>query len=177
MMTLQHTFEKQQGVILITGLILLLVITIVGISNMQSVILSEKMTYNMRDSSIAFQASESALYDGERWIQEQLTKPDAVVTCTTAPCAVWGQNILGVIWTQPDSWWQANARSFSSTIYGLSAQPRYVIEEFGFVPSELSPEAKAKGSGYHYYKVTAYGSGEASTTKTVLESVYATKFN
>lgn len=168
---------KQKGVVLIAGLILLMVITMVGVSNMQSVILSEKMTANMRDSSISFQASESALYDGEQWIQAQAVKPEAVNTCTTSPCDVWQMNTLGNIWSQPDTWWQANARSFSSTINGLSTQPRFVIEEYGFIPYELSPEARAKGSGYHYYKVTAHGQGEVSTTKTVIESIYATQYN
>lgn len=169
--------NKQQGVILITGLILLMVITLIGITSMHSVVLSEKMTANMRDTEVSFQATESALSDGEQWLMQQTAKPAGVSACTSAPCEVWENDVLANIWISSDSWWQTNARPFSSTIYGVSTQPYFIIEEFGFFPYELSPDARAKGLGYHYYRVTARGNGQTNTTRTIIESIYATQFN
>jgi type IV pilus assembly protein PilX len=169
--------KSEKGVILITGLILLLIVTLIGITSMQSVILSEKMTSNMRDTSIAFQATESALSDGERWIKSQAAKPDAVKSCSASPCPVWQDSTLSNIYKNSPSWWKNNARSYSTSIYGIHTQPYFIIQEYGFVPYELSPDARAKGAGYHYYRVTARGTGEVDTTKTMIESIYATQFN
>ena len=46
----------QEGAILITALLILLLLTIFGISTMDTNILEEKMAGNMRDRNSAFQA-------------------------------------------------------------------------------------------------------------------------
>ena len=174
---MKFNYRHTHGVILIAALILLLVITLVGISSMQSVTLAEKITSNMREASVAFQATENALSDGERWIAAQASAPVAVDTCNTPPCDVWQNGVLTNIPHQPSSWWQSNGRSYSSTLQNIAVQPRYIIEEFGFVPTELSPESRAKGKGYHYYRVIASGTGENPNAKAVIESIYAIQFN
>lgn len=169
--------HQQNGAILVSGLIFLLILTIIGVSSMQSVSLTEKMTSNLRDTHLAFQATESALADGERWIHAQQAQPTAVESCGSPPCQLWGSDILGTVYSKNESWWQSNATNYSSSLYGLSAQPQYVIEEYTFVPFELSPDAQSKGHGYHYYKVTARGKGKQSTSSTILESIYSTQYN
>lgn len=171
------TTQKQSGAILVSGLIFLLVLTIIGVSSMQSVSLTEKMTANMRDTHLAFQATESALADAELWIHSQTTQPSAVETCTTPPCQLWSSDMLGTVWNKSDSWWQSNANYYTSSMYGLSAQPQFILEEYTFVPYELSPDSQAKGQGYHYYKVTAKGRGKQPTSKVIIESIYSTQYN
>jgi len=169
--------QKQKGAILVSGLIFLLVLTLIGISGMQSVTLSEKMTANMRDSQIAFQAAESALADGEQWLLSQTQQPTGVAGCDSPPCQLWDNSTLGNISAMSQSWWQTQANTYSSSLYGLNNQPQYVLEEYTFVPYELSPEARAKGQGYHYYKVTAKGSGKQTNSNIFLESIFATQYN
>lgn len=171
------TARYQNGAVLIAGLILLLIITLIGISSMQSVALDEKMTANMRDATLAFQATESALSDGEEWLKNQLTPPDGVSSCDTNPCHVWDLNRLGNVSINAQSWWTSVGRPFSGTLNGVQTQPHYVIEYYGFVPYELSPDARSKGLGYYYYKVTAHGTGALDTSKVQLESIYTTQFN
>tara|TARA_R110002110_G_scaffold271566_1_gene486951 strand:+ start:48336 stop:48875 length:540 start_codon:yes stop_codon:yes gene_type:complete len=168
---------KQKGAILVTGLILLLVLTLIGVSGMQNVTLTEKMTSNMRDTHLAFQAAESALTDGEQWLLAQTQQPVGVDTCSAPPCLLWDSSTLGNVSSMSQSWWQTQATSYSSNLYGLTSQPQYVLEEFTFVPYELSPEARAKGQGYHYYKVTAKGSGKQTGSNIILESIFATQYN
>lgn len=169
--------KKQKGAVLVTGLILLLVLTLVGVSGMQSVILSEKMTANMRDTHIAFQAAESALADGEQWLLSQTQQPIGVDTCSSPPCQLWDNATLGNVSAMSQSWWQTQATTYSSNLYGLNSQPQYVLEEYTFVPYELSPDARAKGQGYHYYKVTAKGTGKQTSSNALLESIFATQYN
>ena len=70
MMILKNKFsQSQQGAALIVGLIMLLLMTILGVTSMSSSIMEEKMAGNSRDRAIAFQAAESALRAAEREIE------------------------------------------------------------------------------------------------------------
>ena len=57
--------RQQQGVALFISLVLLLVLTIIGVSSVQTTSLEVRMTRNAHDSTLAFQAAESALRDAE----------------------------------------------------------------------------------------------------------------
>lgn len=56
---------NQRGAVLIVALIMLLLLTIIGLSSMRGTSLQENMAGNMRDSNLALQASEAALRLGE----------------------------------------------------------------------------------------------------------------
>jgi type IV pilus assembly protein PilX len=58
----------QRGSVLIVSLILLLVMTLLGLSAMQSSLLEETMAGNVRDHNLAFQAAEAALRDADAWL-------------------------------------------------------------------------------------------------------------
>jgi len=60
--------NRQNGAVLAVSLILLVVLTLIGISSMQGTMLEEKMAGNVRDRNLAFQASESAIRDAENFI-------------------------------------------------------------------------------------------------------------
>jgi type IV pilus assembly protein PilX len=55
----------EQGFVMVTAVLFLLVLTILGLSSMGGTILEEKMTGFYRDRQIAFEAAEAALRDGE----------------------------------------------------------------------------------------------------------------
>jgi len=63
--------QKQRGVALITALILLLVLTVVGVSSLANTVLEERMAGNMRERQIALQAAEAALREGERRVRSE----------------------------------------------------------------------------------------------------------
>ena len=56
-----QTAQAQQGAVLAVSLIILLVLTILGITAMRSVSMEEKMASNAMNRNTAFSASESAL--------------------------------------------------------------------------------------------------------------------
>lgn len=57
--------NRQSGVALVVGLIFLVVLSLLGISAMQSATLEERMAGNLRDRSLAVQSAEAALRDAE----------------------------------------------------------------------------------------------------------------
>lgn len=60
MKTLKH---KQSGVVLVIGLLMLLVITMVGVTAMSGTSTNERMTANHQFQTLSFQAAESAIHD------------------------------------------------------------------------------------------------------------------
>ncbi|MEJ2108265.1 MAG: PilX N-terminal domain-containing pilus assembly protein [Acidiferrobacteraceae bacterium] len=52
---------NQEGAVLVIGLIILVVMTILGITAMQSTVVEEKMAGNFKDKDVAFRAAEAGL--------------------------------------------------------------------------------------------------------------------
>ena len=61
--------KHQSGAVLPISLIMLLLLTLIGVTGSQMTGLEEKMAGNMRDRNIAFQAAEAALRDAEQDIR------------------------------------------------------------------------------------------------------------
>lgn len=62
--------SRQRGAALIISLIILVVMTIIGTTAIQTTTLEERMVSNMRDRSLAFQMAEMALRDAEEKLLE-----------------------------------------------------------------------------------------------------------
>ncbi|MFP7721974.1 pilus assembly PilX family protein [Lysobacter sp. A3-1-A15] len=57
--------KKQSGAALMVVLILLLVMTLLGLASLRGTLMEERMSANLLDRSLAFQAAEAALREGE----------------------------------------------------------------------------------------------------------------
>jgi len=163
--------QKQSGVVLVISLIMLLLLTIIGVTAMQVTGLEEKMAGNNKDKNVAFQAAEAALRDSEQDIKSSrvsgLTSMDA--SCTNGLCYNSGTTFLHIE-TQPLL--IANAVSYGDystapDLIGIPAaqQPRYLI---------VGMKIRRFGETWKYqYKVTALAQGGQSTTQSILQEVYA----
>ena len=73
--------HHQQGIALVVALILLVVMTLLGLSAMRSVTLEEKMAANTFDRSVSFQAAEAVLREAE----SKLTGPTPPTRVSASP--------------------------------------------------------------------------------------------
>ena len=103
--------SRQRGVTLVISLIFLLLLTILGVTAMNTSTLQEKMSGNLRDQDLAFQAAESALRGGEDavnliWVSGKPT-PISVPSClfSDLTCA-WD---TGATQTTLNSWWPGSS--------------------------------------------------------------------
>tara|TARA_R110001592_G_scaffold52511_7_gene160664 strand:+ start:2336 stop:2956 length:621 start_codon:yes stop_codon:yes gene_type:complete len=79
----------QQGSALIISLVMLLLLTMVGVTGMNMTSLEERMSGNYRDHEMAFQAAEAALVEAENFIEStDLTTNDFYTSpaCSTTNC-------------------------------------------------------------------------------------------
>jgi type IV pilus assembly protein PilX len=184
---------NQEGAVLVIGLIILVVMTILGITAMQSTVVEEKMAGNFKDKDVAFRAAEAGLQLGLTYLEQQTEPPEADASGTHnvwPGCTVGDGDTCGCIIEDDDSCigrgsvsvletageavdynvpaWGA---AVSAPLAGVAAQPRIAIEH-RYVPP-LDVEAAAEGRGVHFYTVSALGYGASLRTKVVLQSTVA----
>jgi type IV pilus assembly protein PilX len=167
--------QSQSGAVLIISLIMLLLLTIIGTTGMSLVSLEEKMAGNLRDRNLAFQAAESALAVGEAAVaaaKPTITCPgganpvgyylpmDANCDGAKETTQVWD----AALWTDDTK----SLKYITDTTWGLSANPRYIVEDLGVVDCLGS----AIGSlGCHNYRLTARATGGTMVSVVLLQSI------
>jgi type IV pilus assembly protein PilX len=184
----------QQGAALITSLVILLILTVLGISAMGTTSMEELMTGNLRDQIISFQAAESGLSDGEREV-DTWPVSGAPLANLTGSNGVYLKDAL----LQPNTPYLDYAEGAfddaliwgNATMYGLvtgaipldplnlAAQPVYIIEEVQLIPQEADADSTRHpkpGSSIGYYKITAKGRGLSNNAVTLLQTTIAHRY-
>lgn len=121
--------SRQSGASLIVVLILLLVMTLLGLAVLGNTLLEERMSANMFDRSLGFQAAESALREGEALVAAGPTVPGT--GCTAGVCAT-------PVATDPDRWTDATFTGWAAATSNLGALPApasYFVEFMGDAPT------------------------------------------
>ena len=174
--------KHQTGVVLIISLIMLLALTLIGVTSSSVTSLEEKMAANNKDINLAFQAAEAALRDVENnTLASNQPKPAFARTATDA-----NQGVSGIYTTLTQCITSDNIRTSTSTpaldttkqpfyekvdwygtkvvtytngsgsstrLVGLSRPPVYIIEEISCTPATSG----GTGSG-------SLGAGAAAVT-------------
>lgn len=169
------TQNRQSGVVLVTALILLVVMTLLGLAGIRLVTQEERMTGYAYDRGLAFQASEAALRQAETAIE--IIKPEPTAAgCTDVTSGLESLRICSA----PDPstaprWTDATFASWAdATAVGagtLAITPQYFAEYLGnsfpcgFDPASI-PTCKR-------YRITARAGGNTRAAAMV-QSVYAT---
>lgn len=170
-----HVAHAQQGAALITALLLLVVLTILGVSVMQMSRVQEKMAGNTRDINVGFEAAEAALRNAEALIDQQTLAP---IGCPTAPppCTFWIAGAVGDVASQSPEWWKANAAPFKDAsgnpMSGVAENPQFVIEQIAVDTGITTPPVANRV----FYQVTARSTGASGLANTIVQSTFAHKF-
>ncbi len=162
--------QRQQGAVLIVSLIILMVMTMIGLSSMQSTIVEEKMAGNMRDQSVAFQAAETALRAGEVYLGTPILPVFNNSNGLYQPAS--GMTELPV-WETID--WSDTSEVITVshlTIADAMKNPVYIIEQLAEVVDSSGSLEAALPKVSAYYRVTARASGTSAVSKVVLQSVF-----
>lgn len=139
------SLKFQSGVVLFISLIMLLLLTLIGVTSVQTTILEEKMAGNMRNRNLAFQAAEAALRHAEQYVIDGSADSKATV-----------MNVIQGPFNIP----------IASALAGLSSQPQYTIE---LIAVDYYPTNPAK---FATFRLTSTAVGGNSTARVQLQSVY-----
>lgn len=173
--------KPQQGISLVIVMIFLVILSVLGVSAIQTSTLSSRIARNEADRNLAFQAAEAALRDAEldaRNLKYDLsvcvkgvggcrTQPNDrgsyfTNACTDGRCA----SVTGAtpVWETASRW----SSSGSSVAYGtytgaaqiklVSQQPRYLLEAF-------------QVDGKSLYRITSVGFGVSPSSQVMMQNV------
>ena len=144
--------NHKEGAVLIISLIMLLLLTIIGVTAIQTNSLEEKMAGNMRDQNLAFQAAESALRVGET----------ETATIAASDFYTGSTNPLSDI-----NWANASVRAYK-------ANALYIIEPptitYGFGYEAGTPSSSAQTN--YWYRITARGTSGTGNAIVILQSIF-----
>lgn len=165
--------QAQRGAVLFVALILLLILTLIGVTSMQTTTLQERMAGNIRDVNLAFQAAETALREGEEFL-EQPVMPAFNGTNGLYESAGPGQTPIykTISWTAGDSRALGSYGNGPASLEGVTSNPRYIIEEL----PPVTPVGGSLGSDnpgvVGMYRITARGTGGSDTAIVMLQTTY-----
>jgi type IV pilus assembly protein PilX len=164
--------RKQSGAALVISLLLLVAMTMMGITSMRGSSTELTMAGNLRESAITFQAAEAGLKTAEALLRNGATPNGTIDEATADP------NYLNNA-----TWDGVNAIEASVSLANISTSPRYIIKNLGSWDPDKNVSAMDPGfSGYgqvssaktiDYFRVTARGYGQTGITNRTLQSFFA----
>lgn len=170
----------QKGSALLVSLIILVVMTLLGLSGMRTSVMEEKMAGNMRDNELAFQAAEAALRAAEKYITDSIISTTAFDAngsdglYNNSDARIW-ENIT---WTSADSLDYTGFDRASTTGVNVATAPRYVIQlltSIGSNSDKLNQSNYGQGTGagaVQAFTITARGTGGSDSAVVYLQSTF-----
>jgi type IV pilus assembly protein PilX len=171
--------SKQSGVVMFVALILLLILSLLGVTAARMQTVEERMARNDNNREIGAQAAEAALRAAEVGLETgTITIPFPSGGGMYVPDLSQGSPLIGMDWTNA-----ANTLAYSSPLVTgpaltslptVSQNPKIVIEQMisTAIASQDISVASLTGSGQVYvYRVTAQGVGADNSSTTMLQTI------
>lgn len=142
--------RRERGATLIITLVMLVLITLLGLSSIRRSTVDERSAGANRDRNKAFQAAEAAV----RTCLNQVKAAAFTGTVLTPSAAT-----TSPLWEVASNWTNANSTVVTVDATGLSTQPRCMVERFG--------------AGTENYRVTGRAVGGSALTEVVVQATYS----
>lgn len=193
--------NSEQGFVLVTSLVFLVVITLLAVSAINSSTIQERMASNQREKSRAVQAADAALRQGERIFKDsrfdvqnppgqtiELNDAATKQDIGTASVKLWLKGDMladkgdPAAFLDPSIWTNAQTLSYdvdadnsAMNDAGLNAT-RYFVEDYTCLRNVLSAEAGAYCNGSIIYRITARATGQNPAAIAVTQSLYEKRY-
>ena len=173
--------RAQRGFVLITGLLFLVVVTLLGLALFRSSGLMERLSANSRDKQRAFESAQAALQYGEWYLGNGTANTKSACSTTTGKLITALHVCTEALSTSRDTIaqmaWAPNGFAYTlptmpvaaggglnaaGTDINYQAPPGVYIEDLG-----LMPDGKSE-----LYQLTAYGYGGNADTLSIVRSTY-----
>lgn len=170
--------QSNRGVVLVISLILLVVMTLFGLTAVKLVSSEERMVANTYDRTVAFQAAEAQLRLAEKQIEDvSQPSPAALVACALAGTPATLMTCGAPAPTATPRWLDPAFASWTAgTVVGsgsLAVTPDYFVEYLGNTFT-CGFDAVSASKTCKRYRVTVRAAPGAGRAAVVLQSIYAT---
>ncbi|MFZ6847446.1 pilus assembly PilX family protein [Undibacterium sp. RuRC25W] len=185
-------FSRHKGIALVTALLILVVLTLIGLTMFRGFGLQQKIAGNTREKERAYQAAQNALEYGEWWLvngTQGTSRPGSGTTCASAQStAINAQSSMLVCSnalatpSDPTSW--PAMLSYTPPPMIVSAGGGSTTDAFnntdinynqapGIYINFQNRVIDSRGNTTNVYTVTAVGFGGSKNSTSVVQSVYS----
>jgi type IV pilus assembly protein PilX len=184
--------KSEHGAVLVVALVMVLVLTLIGVSGRGSVTRDEKMVSNMQNATKSFQGAEAALNECENFLRTRQVVNLVQVDAVDDIADLQAQNGRVIaIGSFPAGWWEdtvfwaaAGTPSVIASIArtddnpdGVVGQPRCFTEYIGNGTSSMDSDASLypganSPNSKLVYRVTAFSFGADTKSQSVVESLF-----
>lgn len=169
----------QRGTALVMAMVILLVMTLLGITSFNMTTLEEKMAGNTKDRILAFQASETALLAGENTVGSAITINAVVAAATVTNDGLHKPSSTSTpVWDSAGVWTGSDNRTYAG-LTKVAQQPKYIIEDLGQIEDKggsLVLPKNYKSSGKNLFRITSRGVGGTASAVVMVQSAYEKRF-
>ncbi|MEX1032058.1 MAG: PilX N-terminal domain-containing pilus assembly protein [Cellvibrionaceae bacterium] len=162
---------RQKGAVLAVSLIILLVLTLVVVSGSRTVLLQERMTSAVRDSTVSLQLAESGVKEAEAYIETLIS-----TNVFNSTGHLFGKS------EGPVNVFEANWGSMQ-TVNVAGGTAEYYIELLGdikapdMVGGEIAHYGQTSGAGQATgFKIVSRGVGDSGNAERIVVSQYGKQF-
>lgn len=169
----------QTGAVLVVSLLILSVMTLIGVTGLQSTTLEERMAGNLRDGNLAFQAAEAALRDAEDFVEDL-----GNISNFNGAAGLYGEDDADPDYLDAASWSATSSKPYlGSAMDLLSTQPRYIVKHVGLIEQAgrtLNLDGYGDNNGgdgdVQIFRITARGTGGSDTARAIVQAQYGKIF-
>jgi type IV pilus assembly protein PilX len=185
--------RSQRGAALIIALVMLVIMTMLGLTTMNTSVVEERMAGNVRNREVSFDAAEAAVREAEDTIFNGDYYAMSPKNGTDNPVYEPQLDPANPDWWQLGDWWDPGAENTAAgwqeregdigmddedVVGATAAMPQYLVEYLSFFTRDLNCgvdiQAAATQDCYRYaYRITGRGWGANTNAVTVVQSVYA----
>ncbi|MDP0561291.1 MAG: PilX N-terminal domain-containing pilus assembly protein [Candidatus Endonucleobacter sp. (ex Gigantidas childressi)] len=176
---------KQHGSVLFMSLVFLLILTIVGVTAINSSSIEEKIAGNYNNQQLAFYAAEATLLEAEKYISEtNLDVTEFTSECNQGLCfsgshvndaASCSANSVSP-WREKDLWSNSSrVKKVEMNFGGILFNGWYIIEFRCYLPKDhdgLKPDITNINDWSQFFRITVKASGASKSARAMLQSTY-----
>ena len=178
--------KNQTGATLFISLVMLLILTVLGISSVQNTGMQQVMSRNSRDATLAFQGAETAVWESEQTIEGLDTMIGFTGTNGHYSSLVNAVDLTAFDWDVPGN--NANGYAVMATCISkacdgaatraVASQPKFIVEHIKTVITNedtLNLDNIGQDSGAErteVFRVTTRGTGGTDFARVLLQTTY-----
>jgi len=169
--------NKQTGVTLVVSLVILITMTLLGVTSIQSTRTEVAMAGNLREAGLTFNAAEAGLRFGESFVEDSTSK------------TVYADPTIGLYAESdedPDysdyTIWTASQDAAISLAH-VAEDPKFIIRYLGDRSQNEAALVNLGGYGaaqpgitVSNFRITARGTGQSGNTRRIIQSYYGKEF-
>ena len=167
-------YSSQSGMVLVTSLVILMILTMLGLSSVQGTSIQELIARNQRDSNLAFNAAETAIIEAEALLNAitsiSYDSDDPLVIDSTDGGSIFADASVADPWTSGSENTASDGRAkyiveHISTV--VSDEDRLNLDNIGQNPNACCTQM---------FRIRAKGLGGTDDAQVIIEAAYGKRF-